>query len=51
MCLMIERPAISRVGSGGRPGVFAIARAELPSRNRQSMVAASFESGWCRSTI
>ncbi len=29
MCLMMARPAISRVGSGGRPGVFAVARAEL----------------------
>ena len=28
MCLMMARPAIRRVGSGGRPGVSVSARAE-----------------------
>jgi hypothetical protein len=38
----MARPAISRVGSGGRPGLSVYTAPNFPSRKRQSTARASF---------
>jgi hypothetical protein len=46
-----DRPAISRVGSGGWPGLSVEPAPNRSLRNRQSIVAASLASERLRSTI
>lgn len=51
MFFRIASPAISWVGSGGRPGSSVYAAPNRSSRNRQSIARPSFTSAWSPSTI
>ena len=51
VCLRMARPAISRVGSGGRPGLSVYTAPNFSSRKRQSIARASFPSSWFKSMI
>lgn len=51
MCLRINNPAISRVGSGGCPGPTRQTELKRPARNCQSISAARRTSGWRRLMI
>jgi hypothetical protein len=47
----MARPAISRVGSGGRPGRSVYTAPNLSARKRQSIARASFANSWFKSMI
>jgi hypothetical protein len=51
MCFRIAKPAISRVGRGGWPGLSEKTAPNRSSRNRQSICRPSLASAWFVSII